>query len=428
MRLLRLDFSHGADQGGHSSEATGPSAIGSKGSDELIGMPKKLTTIEFAERAARVHGGKYDYSATNYSDSRTKVSILCPVHGIFQQSPSSHLRGNGCWQCGRDATGLKLTGQRNLSTADFIVKAIERHGERYDYSATRYLSAKAKVQILCPLHGSFEQSPDSHLRGCGCPDCANDSRSSKRRLDTATFIQYSKLKHGELYDYSQAQYVVAIQPVTIICREHGPFDMLPYAHYWNGSGCPECSKLRVADSQRWTTEEFLEQATIVHGDRYSYEKVDYVNSVTDVTIICPRHGEFQQRPANHIHGKNGCPWCAKTLLVATDEEMRSLPGCIYVLRIASEKDAETFIKVGITQTSVDVRFRNRQYDHLEIEPIRVLHTTLYEAWNLENLIHSSLSDYQFIPETWFGGATECYSEKALPLILTMLETETQGKG
>ncbi len=372
-----------------------------------------------------MHGSKYDYSASNYSDARTKVSIVCPIHGVFLQNPIIHLRSSGCYQCGRDVTGRKLAGQRNLSTAVFIAKSVKRHGGRYDYSATRYLSAKAKVQILCPLHGPFEQTPDSHLRGCGCPDCANDSRSARRSLDTTTFIEYSKLKHGERYDYSKVHYVAALQHVTIICREHGAFDMLPYAHYWNGSGCPDCSKLRVADSRRTTTEEFLEQARAVHGNRYSYENVDYVNSITDVTIICPRHGEFQQRPANHIHGKNGCPWCARTLLVATAEEMRGLRGYIYVLRVFSEKDAQTFIKVGITQTSVEVRFRNRQYDHLQIEPIRVLPTTLYEAWSLENSIHSSLSDYKLKPKTWFGGATECYSEVALPLILKMLQTGTQ---
>lgn len=62
-------------------------------------------------------------------------------------------------------------------------------------------------------------------------------------------------------------------------------------------------------SKRYTTEEFIDKAKAIHGNKYDYSRVAYVDSVTPVSIVCPDHGEFKQRPAGHLSGK-GCPGCA----------------------------------------------------------------------------------------------------------------------
>ena len=125
-----------------------------------------LTYKEFVQRAKKVHGSKYAYDNVCYINNHTKVSILCKQHGEFNQTPGSHLNGNGCMECGREST-LKCMSS---STKDFINKAKKIH--KYDYSKVNYTTAKDKVEIICKDHSSFWQTPDSHLRGAGCPHCA----------------------------------------------------------------------------------------------------------------------------------------------------------------------------------------------------------------------------------------------------------------
>jgi very-short-patch-repair endonuclease len=64
------------------------------------------------------------------------------------------------------------------------------------------------------------------------------------------------------------------------------------------------------------TNTFISKATIIHGDRYNYSKVVYVNAKTKVTIICKEHGEFTQTPSNHLSNFN-CHKCANNLKLDT---------------------------------------------------------------------------------------------------------------
>jgi len=113
--------------------------------------------------------------------------------------------------------------------------------------------------------------------------------------------------HGDRYDYSKVNYVNSHTKVTIICSEHGVFWQKPYSHK-NGNGCPECGNISMADKRSLTNEQAVKDFQKVHGDRYDYSKVDYVNTKTKVLIICPEHGEFWQLPTSH-KGGIGCPEC-----------------------------------------------------------------------------------------------------------------------
>ncbi|MBD3405045.1 MAG: hypothetical protein GF411_02780 [Candidatus Lokiarchaeota archaeon] len=122
----------------------------------------------FIEQAIMVHGDKYDYSEVNYVNADTKVIIICPKHGEFEQEPGNHLQGQGCKLCGIE----KSQHAHRLSTPDFVDRAISVHGDRYDYENSDYYGTKTKVKIMCPRHGEFEQIPNCHLSGNGCPKCA----------------------------------------------------------------------------------------------------------------------------------------------------------------------------------------------------------------------------------------------------------------
>ena len=248
---------------------------------------------DFIERARKVHGDKYDYSKVNYVNNCTPITIICPIHDEFPQTPNSHLSGHGCPHC---------SGNKKLTKEDFIEKAREVHGDKYDYSKVNYVSSKTLVSIICPIHGEFEQTPNNHLRGSGCPHC-----SGTKKLTKEDFIKKAREIHGDKYDYSKVNYVNNRTKVTIICPIHGEFPQRPSSHL-NGKGCPHCG------DRKKTTEDFIKDARKVHGDKYDYSKVNYVNNYTPITIICPTHGEFKQTPNDHLNGKSGCPHCAKRII------------------------------------------------------------------------------------------------------------------
>lgn len=164
----------------------------------------------FVSKAEKVHAGKYSYEYTNYVNDRTKVSITCPLHGLFEQTPNNHLRGYGCIQCGGTARSNRET---------FIRKAKAIHGDFYDYSETKYLSRKTKVKIICPIHGSFFQEPSNHLSGKGCSGCKKSGFDQTKpatlyaiRSDCGQYVKvgitnnfrqrFSKLKRVTPFDVS----------------------------------------------------------------------------------------------------------------------------------------------------------------------------------------------------------------------------------
>jgi rubrerythrin len=125
----------------------------------------KFTKDDFIRSARKVHGDKYDYSKVVYKNNKTDVCIICPIHGEFYQTPNSHLKGRGCPICG---------GTKKSTKEDFIIKAKQVHGDKYDYSKVVYVNNQIKVCIICPIHGEFYQTPKNHLSGQGCPKCSGN--------------------------------------------------------------------------------------------------------------------------------------------------------------------------------------------------------------------------------------------------------------
>jgi hypothetical protein len=132
----------------------------------------KHDEIKFIEKAKFIHGDLYDYSKTDYINSNTKVKIICPKHGEFEQLPLNHLKGHGCFNCCK------------MSNNEFVEKAKSVHGDLYDYSKTDYINSNVRTKIICSKHGEFSQLPLSHLNGNGCPKCsAIISKGHKEIID-----------------------------------------------------------------------------------------------------------------------------------------------------------------------------------------------------------------------------------------------------
>ncbi len=251
-------------------------------------MPKKLTTEQFIEKAILVHGNRYDYSKVVYITTQSKITIVCKLHGEFLQSPSNHLNKNGCPICqGKtteefivdakiihgdkyDYSELVYTNNHNYvciicpkhgmfkqkayshlqkhgckkcynenrvkPNDKFVNECIKKHGNRYDYSKTKYIHSNKKIEIICKTHGSFFQTPYSHSTKTGCPKCYSD----KHKLTQEDFIKKCIETHGDKYDYTNTFYIHSKKKVKIICKIHGEFVQYPFGHM-NGQGCKKCT-------------------------------------------------------------------------------------------------------------------------------------------------------------------------------------------
>lgn len=129
------------------------------------------------------------------------------------------------------------------------------------------------------------------------------------RLNQEIFISRANKKHGNLYDYSLVIFEKTTKPVIIICSEHGKFEQLPSNHLV-GKGCPKCSH-----SYKLTKTTFIVKARKIHGNKYNYSLVKYINWKTKVIIVCKTHGQFKQIPTSHLQG-SGCPSCCTKFVKA----------------------------------------------------------------------------------------------------------------
>jgi len=140
----------------------------------------------------------------------------------------------------------------------------------------------------------------------GCSLCSKPSKLTKEM-----FIEKSNKIHGKTYDYSETEYIHGKEKIKIKCNKHGIFEMLPINHL-KGQKCPTCS-----GRNKVTNELFIEKAKKIHGDKYDYSQIEYVNAQTKIKIICREHGEFIQMPLNHLKG-NQCYRCSG--IVKTTED------------------------------------------------------------------------------------------------------------
>jgi G:T-mismatch repair DNA endonuclease (very short patch repair protein) len=189
---------------------------------------------------------------------------------------------------------------KKLTTEEFVERAREKHGNKYNYSETEYLGNHLPVKIICPEHGPFYQRPGNHLsKKYGCNLC---SPTGGAKLTQKQFLDKCIEKHGYKYDYSETIFTGVKNYIVIICKMHGRFEQLAESHF--KQGCSAC-----AGNQKLTAEQFISRAKEVHGDKYDYSKVDYKSMDATVKIICPTHKAWMQTPSNHLAGK-GCKYCS----------------------------------------------------------------------------------------------------------------------
>lgn len=360
-------------------------------------MRKPLTQKEFLKKANKIHGNKYDYSKARYVNARTKITIICKEHGEFEQLANSHIQGANCIKCANK--------QQAKTTEKFIIEAKKIHGEKYDYSKTKYLQKNKTLTIYCKDHGYFEQIANVHLRGSGCKTCSLiESKIKRNKKSKKRFIEQIKNLKTNLTIFTE-DYIDSTTKIRVECKKHGIFNIFPH-NILKEYSCVKC----LHKSYTLTLNEFIERSKNIHNNKYDYSKSVYVNSKTKTTIICPRHGEFKQIPNSHLLGY-GCEKCNFTSYWRRSEYIKKAKGrlCIfYTIRCFNEE--EEFYKIGITMRSVKERYCSSAMPY-EYEVISEVKGSAGFVWDLEKEEKIKLKKFKYRPKIYFGGSkTECFTK------------------
>jgi len=246
------------------------------------GLDSRKTTKQFIYEAKEVHNDKYNYSLVNYKNGGIKIKIICPIHGVFEQTPHNHLMGHGCLKCAIE----KTHSIQRKTTKQFIKNAIKVHGKKYDYKLVEYGGNKYNVKIICKKHGVFEQMAKEHLRGYGCSKCGDERCSKSKRYDNEIFIQKANIIHYSLYSYELTDYIDSITKVKINCKKHGMFKQAPNLHL-QGQGCPKCGNSISKPEQElanWIKDNLFMKTIetnkkFYYNDKYKYELDIFIPSL-----------------------------------------------------------------------------------------------------------------------------------------------------
>lgn len=300
---------------------------------------------KFIEEGIEIFGDKDDYSLVDYVNTKTKVDIICSIHGKFEVQPDAYIRGLGCEECRRKKT-------KSTDKDMFLEEVYKIYGDKNDYSNTVVGDSRGKIDVVCKEHGEFIVYMSAHFSGQGCPKCAMTNYSLIRTKTTDEFINQAKEVHGDNCDYSSTVYKGCRERVKIKCNKHDViFKQFP-ANHLSGGSCRQCLR------------ENLSKALLGRDGTGGYTRSSY---------------------AKQANGREAC---------------------VYLIRCYDEK--EEFYKIGKTFLDINKRFTkgNLIYD---FEEVHFHYGEASYIFDLENELHRQYRPYKHRPKEWFAGYTECYS-------------------
>lgn len=264
----------------------------------------------WVEKARKTHGDTYEYLNPN-RDELGRVEITCKVHGSFWQRPAKHVYGRGCQQCvGRGTDKLQ---------------ELKEKFPTWDWSNTEVKDSGTIFKLTCAKHGEFKTSHNRLMTKkeglTPCPACNKVSSGKAQRISADLWGDRIENAYGgaiALLGATEGSQDLAL----FTCIKHGEFMSRPM-DVWHGHGCPACGDVLRVENLREavgvTPDEFYRRALESRGSEYSYDMSTFQNMKSPMRILCNKHGEFWQRPANHLALSAGCPVCASSVSKGEDD-------------------------------------------------------------------------------------------------------------
>jgi hypothetical protein len=394
----------------------------------------------FLDEAREIHGELYDYVEESYNGSKPEMIIICKKdgHEPFPQSPDVHINAKGgCPTCANE-----LTGERCRLKYDEVINRLNENSKENNttvsFEEEEYLGVNANLIIKCSKHGVQDaRLANSMLHQTHpCLKCSSEilNRSFEIR-STENVIQFLDEKFDGKYKIYDFKYEDKRTVIKFNCpiEGHGDFSFQVDSMY-TSNGCPVCSYensiekrtesvRKHNESTRKSRElKWIQEVKVKHDCFYDYSLVEYVNAKIPVKIICPNHGVITQTPNDHR--VSGCRDCADEELKGTFSkkyfdaypDRKELNAMVYYIKFTYKE--EIFYKVGITRTTINKRFGSIDKKVINIDVIKTLSTTLYNAWQLEVIIQNTHGDkFRYRPVIDGGsikkyriGPSECFSK------------------
>lgn len=377
-------------------------------------MSKRLTHEEFLEKLKDI--GNTDFKILNKYTSNRGYIYIKNKYGICKVLASNLMAG-------RKPTIQSSTDK----TSYWINKAKEVHNNLYTYKRdNEYVTKNSKMNIVCKVHGEFSLLAHNHLSGGGCPKC-----NSKTFTYSKNFIKRANKVHNNSYEYVKTNTLKSHSKIKIICKKHGNFKQTAHNHL-NGIGCPKCSFENKMDNYTENFKiRFLKESDEIHNGKYLYIEDSIINCNYPTTIICPKHGRFEQLASSHIKG-HGCNQCGNEIggeyhrenptgwkynnWVKAGKKSKNFDSFkIYIVKCWN--DEEEFYKIGRTFTTVVKRLTSKSLLPYNFEEIKtIISEDARCICELEWELKQINKKFKYTPKIKFGGYRECFSKVELDFI------------
>lgn len=318
------------------------------------------------ENLVEIFGNKYDYSKTVWKNAHTRFTLTCPKHGDFSlRKDSIH---KGCSKCKSEDTFTKEL---------FIEKAVNRHGNKYDYTEVDYQGSEVKAKIWCNTHKEFFwQTPKKHVNGRGCPKCGIDSMAELQSKSFEDYRPTLEAKYKGILDFSNTKYTKWKSKIQVLDVRYGDIITTTIASLLRDNYTPKLSN----------KDRFLKEVELRGITGYDYSNVVWSRSIPKVDIKCNKCGDvFPQTPSKHIQGR-GCPYC-KISGFRTNR-----PAQVYYLKVKYEDNL--YYKIGITN-----RTYKERYTLTDLALVEEAHVLFFDngqdALDLETKIKREFKEYLY---------------------------------
>lgn len=320
-------------------------------------MASHKTTQEYIHECKGVYGDAYQYNKTEYLHCRLPITITCKIHNDFEIGTAYFLKGGGCPHCRKDKRS------RTQWTTESLVEKLKEVQPNKDYSKVKYLTTKDKIEVVCPRHGSYFNTPENLIKGQDCKKCR---RVSKKKHSLKHYIDKANQIHKYKYDYSLIKdFSGCLDKVPIICPEHGTFYQ-PIGYHARGTGCWKCGMEYIKNSFK------------------NFHKNRFLGGVKKSEWLSIQKGRRAK---------------------------------LYVVRMFN--DTESFLKIGITFNKIEQRLSQIKYSK------EILFSYSSEdadfIFELEKNCKVKFKDHRILPSILFKGYTECFNVSITKELLAYLQ-------